>query len=399
MPQLPDFKRDITNQLRVRLAKPGSPIQIIRGPRQVGKTTAVQQVLAELKVKSVYGTADLPAPPDISWIRREWETARHFVKDGKPVILVLDEVQKVDRWSHEVKRLWDEDRLEGRDIRVVILGSSSLLLQKGLTESLAGRFEILRCSHWTYPECATCFGWNLEQFIYFGGYPGAARFIDDHERWAAFVRDSLIETAISKDVLLLNPVEKPALLRKLFVLACEYGGQILSYQKVLGQLSDAGNTTTIANYERLLQAAYLIAGLEKYSGSKIRMRGSSPKWLPLSTALISALSRKSFLDTTRDPQAWGRLVECAVGAYLFYEADKHGMGLFYWRRGIREVDFILQKGKELNAIEVKTSLKKTMLDGLAEFEKEYQPYRSIVVGPSGIPIDEFLSTDAIRWFK
>jgi predicted AAA+ superfamily ATPase len=391
--QIPKYKRDGTKELKARVVQKPRFIQIVIGPRQVGKTTAVKQVIKDLEFPSHYCSADLPAPPDPSWISQAWERARLMENRGRPVILILDEIQKVSRWSEVVKKLWDEDRARGRDLRVVILGSSSLLIRKGLTESLAGRFELLRFSHWTFRECSECFGWNSEKYLYFGGYPGAASLIQDEPRWSSYIRDSLIETAISKDVLLLNPIEKPALLRKLFMLACEYGGQVVSYQKLVGQLADAGNTTTLAHYQHLLESAYLIAGLEKYSGSKIRKRSSSPKWLPLNTALITAISQKGFVETRSDPVEWGRLTECAAGAYLFNEAGRWGLELFYWREGNYEVDYLLKKGRRVIAIEIKSGRKRTVLNGLKEFQKRYKTDRSLVIGPSDMPLEEFLSKD------
>ena len=389
MTQLPHFKRDITKNILDRILGKPNFIQVIIGPRQVGKTTAVKQVLAELDIPAEYASADLPAPPDALWIRKHWERARVLAKESGRRVLVLDEVQKVHRWSEEVKRLWDEEVTLDSGLRVILLGSSSLLIQKGLAESLAGRFEVLRCLHWDFQECRECFGWDLDQYIFFGGYPGAAALIHDESRWANYVVDSLVETAVSKDVLLLNPVEKPALLRRLFILACEYGGQIISYQKMLGQLSGIVNTTTVAHYQHLLEAAYLIAGLGKYSGSKVRMRNSSPKWLPLTTTLISALSRRSFQEANNDPTFWGRLVECSVGSCLFRLAEKSGMGLFYWREGNYEVDFILQKGKSLLAIEVKSGGIRSRLSGMDRVERRYPKIKRIVVG-SDISIQDFL---------
>lgn len=389
MTQLPHFKRDITKNILDRITGKPNFIQVIIGPRQVGKTTAVKQVLAELDIPAEYASADLPAPPDALWIRKHWERARVLAKETGRSVLVLDEVQKVHRWSEEVKRLWDEEVTLDPGLRVILLGSSSLLIQKGLSESLAGRFEVLRCLHWDFKECRECFGWDLEQYIFFGGYPGAAPLIHDESRWANYVVDSLVETAVSKDVLLLNPVEKPALLRRLFILACEYGGQIVSYQKMLGQLSGIVNTTTIAHYQHLLEAAYLIAGLGKYSGSKVRMRNSSPKWLPLTTTLISALSRRSFQETKNDPAFWGRLTECAIGSCLFRLAEKSGMGLFYWREGNYEVDFILQKGKSLTAIEVKSGCVRSRLSGMDRLQRRYPKIKRIVVG-GDVSVQDFL---------
>jgi predicted AAA+ superfamily ATPase len=398
MSELFKFKRDITKKIAERLVENTNLIQVITGPRQVGKTTAIKQVLNQLDLPHLYFSADLPAPPDVSWIAQQWEKARLLRQKNRAVVLVLDEIQKIDRWSEEVKRLWEEDGGRQGNTRVVLLGSSAMLIQKGLRESLAGRFEILRCSHWTFEECRACFGWNLNQYVYFGGYPGAAVFIKDEPRWMSYVRDSLIETTLSKDILLMNVVDKPALLRKLFVLSCNYAAQILSYQKMLGQLTDAGNTTTLAHYQKLLESAYLVAGLEKFSSSKVKKRSSSPKWLPLNTALMSALAERSFSETVSDPAAWGRFVEACVGAYLFNQAQIHGMELFYWREGNHEVDYILQKGLKIVAIEVKSVHRKDSLSGLSLFEKLYKPFRSLVVGDGGIKLEEFLLKNPLEWF-
>jgi predicted AAA+ superfamily ATPase len=311
---------------------------------------------------------------------------------GRPAILVLDEIQKISDWSVEVKRLWDEDTRLGNDLRVILLGSSALLMQKGLSESLAGRFEIIRISHWTWEECRDCFNWPLDKFIYFGGYPGAATLIDDEARWAQYIRDSLIETAISKDILLLNRVEKPALLRQLFVLACEYGGQVLSYQKLLGQLADAGNTTTLAHYQKLIESAFLIYGLPKWSGGALRRRSSSPKWLPLNTALTTALANRTFQEWRSNPEMWGRLIEIAVGAYLVNTSAEQDFEVYYWRSGNHEVDFVVSKGKDLTAIEVKSSKRRLSLSGLGKFVKEYKNARTLIVGPQGVELGKFLET-------
>ena len=137
MTQLPVFKRDITLTLGERLRETARAIQVVIGPRQVGKTTAIRQLLRECEAPYHYAAADLPAPPETAWIMAEWSRARALIVKKDHAVLVLDEVQKVSRWSEVVKKLWDEDRSAGRDLRVVILGSSSLLIQKGLTESLA----------------------------------------------------------------------------------------------------------------------------------------------------------------------------------------------------------------------------------------------------------------------
>lgn len=397
--QLPEFKRDITGTIANRLREKRCFMQVISGPRQVGKTTAIQQVLGTLDTPSHYAVADLPAPPPTEWVTQQWDVGRRKLHGRNSAILVLDEVQKISNWSNEIKRLWDEDTRKGNNLKVVLLGSSALLMQKGLSESLAGRFEIIRFSHWPWRECRECFGWTIDQYIYFGGYPGAATLIKEEERWSQYIRDSLIETAISKDILLLNRVEKPALLRQLFVLSCEYSGQILSYQKLLGQLTDAGNTTTLAHYQKLLESAFLIRGVPKWSGTALRRRSSSPKWLPLNTALVTAIGNRSFHEMRSSPDAWGRLVEVAIGAHLVNEGARNGIEVYYWKKGHYEVDFIVCKGKSLAAVEVKSGKKYTARPGLREFTKKYKFAKMLTVGAPGVGIEEFLMTPAKDWFN
>ena len=391
------YKRRLTEIIARRLRETRRFIQVIIGPRQVGKTTAIQQVLDGISMPYHYAAADLPAPPDTLWIQRQWELARMKIRGRSRAIMVLDEVQKIAHWSTEVKRLWDEDTRHGNNLHVVLLGSSSMLIQKGLDESLSGRFEIIRFPHWSWEECRDCFGWSLEQYVYFGGYPGGASLIRDENRWGQYIRDSLIETAISKDILLLTRVEKPALLRRLFVLACEYGGQILSYQKIMGQLTDAGNTTTLAHYQRLLESAFLIRGLPKWSGNVVRQRSSSPKWLPLNTALVTALANRTFNQWKNEPAAWGRLVEITVGAHLVNNSLSQGADVYYWRDGNYEVDYVVHKGDKLIAIEVKSGTVQKTLPSLAEFAKRYQLTKTIVVGSPELSLREFLETPVQKW--
>lgn len=389
-------KRPMTEIIAKRLKEKKCFIQVILGPRQVGKTTAIHQVLKDISMPSHYAAADLPAPPETAWIARQWELARMKLTGDRPVVLVLDEIQKVAHWSGEVKRLWEEDNRLGNNIHVALLGSSSLLIQKGLDESMAGRFEIVRFPHWGWKEMRDCFGWPLDKFIYFGGYPASAALIKDENRWRQYIRDSLIETALSKDILLLARVEKPVLLRQLFVLACEYGGQILSYQKILGQLQDVGNTVTIAHYQRLLEAAFLIRGLLKWSGSQARLRGSSPKWLPINTALLTSLSNRTYKEWRNSPVDWGRLVEVAVGAHLVNSASLEGVEVYYWRDGNNEVDFVLRRGNAITAIEVKSGLKHTGSRGLAVFKTLYPAAKTLVIGPAGIALEDFFEMPLLK---
>lgn len=393
------FKRDIYYILYNRLNEPRRFIQVVVGPRQVGKTTMVRQVAADLKIESLYASADevgLIAP---NWIEQQWLLARQKAKSGRPVILILDEVQKLQQWSSSVKQLWDEDTHSGTDLKVVLLGSSSLLIQHGLTESLAGRFEKIIATHWSFCEMQSAFQWDLQQYIYFGGYPGSASLIADETRFRAYINDSLIETTISRDILLLSPVNKPVLLHRLFEMACHYSGQIVSYQKMTGQLQDAGNTTTLAHYLELLSAAGMVTGLSKYAGQLIRRRASSPKLQVMNSALQTAQMAVSFQDAVNNPALWGRLVESCIGAYLVNSAMTHGMKVYYWREAHREVDFILQYGEKIIAIEVKSVMARETQPGLSVFSEAYHTHADLVVGGQNLSLETFLSTSVLEWFK
>ena len=246
-------------------------MHVISGPRQVGKTTAAQHVAARLGWQCHVATADAALPHSPEWIEAQWRIARLLpAPRNKRVLLVLDEIQKVHGWSNVVKKLWDEEMRIGGNVRVLLLGSSALLMQKGLSESLAGRFFLHHCTHWTWPECREAFGWSLDQWLFYRGYPGAAALIANESEWKRYVTDSLIETVLARDVMQMSSITKPALLRHLFALATQYPAQILSYNKMLGQLQDAGNTVTLASYLRLLGTAFLISGLEKYYHGGIR---------------------------------------------------------------------------------------------------------------------------------
>lgn len=365
-------------------------MQILWGPRQAGKTTLAHQAAEALELPVRFASADDPGLRDRAWIAAEWDRARALASDGRGALLVLDEIHKITQWSESVKRLWDEDTAAGRPLRVLLLGSSPLLLQRGLTESLAGRFEVIRVGHWSYREMREAFGWDVERYTFFGGYPGAAGLIDDHERWASYVRDGMIETTISRDVLLLQPVQKPALLRQLFALACGYSAQVVSYTKLLGQLQEKGNTATLAHYLELLDGAGMVRGLQKYSGSRVRQRGSSPKLLVLNTALVSSMLGLTFADARRDPAIWGRLVETAVGAHL---AADHGVELTYWREGAREVDYVARVARSVVAIEVASGATKDSLPGMNAFLDEHARARPLLVGAQGIALEDFLLRD------
>ncbi len=387
------YRRPVFGLLLKRLKEPRRFIQVLAGPRQVGKTTLALQVLEALDRPSHYASADDPVGRDAAWIESQWHLGRVAAEDRAGAVLALDEVHKISGWSDTVKRLWDEDSRKRIPLRVLLLGSAPLLVQRGLAESLAGRFEVVRVGHWSFSEMQKAFGWDLEHYLFFGGYPGSAPLIDQPDRWAAYIRDSLIETTISRDVLLLSRVEKPALLRRLFRLSCEYSGQVLSYTKMLGQLQDAGNTTTLAHYLELLEGAGLVVGLEKFSGSQIRRRGSSPKLVVLNTALISATSGLRLAEARADPAFWGRLVESAVGAHLVGA----GLEVYWWRERNREVDFVCRRGRKLVAIEVTSGRRKDAFSGMAAFSEKFRPTLRLLIGGQGVPLDEFLAAPAESW--
>ena len=376
-------------------------MQVVAGPRQVGKTTLVTHVVDTAGVPHIFASADEPALRGPEWIDAQWEAARLRLRDSaaQEALLVLDEIQKVPRWSEAVKRLWDADTRARRPLKVVLLGSAPLLVQQGMTESLAGRFEVVHLTHWTLAEMKQAFGWTVDQYILYGGYPGAAPLITDPERWARYVRDSLIDTTISRDVLLLSRVDKPALLRRLFELGCAYSGQILSYTKMLGQLQDAGNTTTLAHYLELLDGAGMLVGLQKYAAGASRQRGSSPKLQVLNTALMTAQSGVSLADARRDGALWGRLVESAVGGHLANAAAAGICEVFYWRERSHEVDFVVRTGKTVTAIEVKTGRPRGSFPGLAAFGAAFPKARKLLVGGDGIVVEEFLERPVEHWVK
>jgi predicted AAA+ superfamily ATPase len=398
---LPRFVREFADTLESRLLEPRRYLQVVAGARQVGKTTLVRQVLARLDGPHHFASADEPTLRDAAWLRAQWDAARLVARNSgeRRAVLALDEIQKITGWSETVKRLWDEDTASGLPLHVVLLGSAPLLVQGGLTESLTGRFEQLRLPHWTLSEMRAAFGFSLEQFLYFGGYPGAAPLATDAERWRRYVLDSLVETTISRDVLLMTRIDKPALLRRLFELGCRYSGQILSYNKMIGQLQDAGNTTTLAHYLDLLSGAGMLTGLSKFAGQAARRRGSSPKLQVFNTALMTAQFGLPPEESKNDGELWGRLTESAVGAHLANAAAMGRCELFYWRDRNREVDFVVRSGRQLVAIEVKSARARSALPGLAAFADAFSPQRTLLVGADGIPVEEFLTRPVEHWLS
>lgn len=393
------FVRSQIQIVEERINEPRKFIQVIVGPRQVGKSTLVSQLLERITTPYTFESADGVANINSTWLQQIWESARLIMATmgAKEHLLVIDEIQKIDNWSETIKQQWDKDSREGVNIKVIILGSSRLLIQKGLSESLAGRFEVVFMSHWSYAEMNEAFGFTLNQFIYFGGYPGAASLIDDEKRWRNYINDSLIETSISKDILMMTRVDKPALLKRLFEVGSLYSGQILSFTKLIGELQDAGNTTTLSHYLDLLSDSGLLAGIEKYAGNVIRHRSSSPKFQVFNNALLSAQSPDRFSELQLDPAKWGRLVESAVGAHLINQSISERFQLYYWREGSHEVDFVLEYGGKTIAIEVKSGVK-AINRGMDLFAQKFNPAKVLMVGSVGIPLDIFLKMNPIDLF-
>lgn len=418
------FERKQINTLRQRLQEFPRFMVVVTGARQVGKTTLVKQALSKYQEVSRFIAADDPVPEtvdpfgsqgvfastqmlpgfpaDAGWLVQQWTKARdkaRMLPEGQCYVLAIDEIQKISRWSEIVKGLWDADRAENLPLHIVLLGSSPWLMQRGLTESLAGRYEPICMTHWSYEEMQTAFDFSLDEYVYFGGYPGSASMIQDGTRWRHYVRTSLIQPNVEKDILQMTRVDKPALLKALFELGCgAYSGQVIAYDKLRGQLADAGNTTTLAHYLELLSQAGLLSGLSKFAMQAFRKRASSPKLNVHNTALVSALAGYSFAEATGDRSYWGRLVESAVGAHLINTASE-GASVQYWRESPHEVDFVLTNGRKVLAIEVKSGAKYATPKGLGMFAGKFKDAKTMIVGEGGISLAEFLLQPAAYWLE
>ena len=394
------FKRPQFKELASRISENRNKLQAIVGPRQVGKSTLIKQVLQETEVPGMMVSADGVPKDNTAWIGETWDTARARMRLGNhgEYLLVIDEVHKLDNWSEEVKKQWDADTFNDVNMKVVILGSSRLLLKDGLTESLAGRYELIRMPHWSWPEMREAFGMDLDRYVYFGGYPGSAGFIGDESRWRRYIRDSIIAPAIEQDIMMTKAVYKPGLMRQLFELGCTYSGKEISLTKLLGQLQDAGNVTTLASYLNTLSEAQLLCGLHKYASDNVRKYNSVPKMMVYNTALLSALSGMTFEKVFTAPKQWGRWVESAVGAHILNMAENLDYKVYYWRERDDEVDFVIESNRRCVAVEVKSGSRPTDR-GLSKFAAAFHPVHSLVVGTGGIPLEEFLSWDLRTLFE
>ena len=393
------YKRAEYQTIINRLKEQRRFIQVVMGARQIGKSTVVKQVLKDLDAPYQFYSADNVPATNSAWISNCWAAVRSLKESNgwDSVILVVDEIQKISNWSEVVKKEWDDDSFHDRDIKVLLLGSSRVLLEKGLSESLAGRFEQIRMSHWSYGEMKECFGFSLDQYLYYGGYPGAASLIDDTDRFQQYIQSSIIEATINKDILMDTPISKPALLRQTFELGAAYSGSLLSLNKMLGALQDAGNTATLAGYINLLNDSGLLGGLQKYSIDTARRKASIPKLQVYNNALKTVYSPLTFEQAITDRKAWGHIFESGIGAYLISQSFVHRFEVFYWRERNDEVDFILRKKGSVVAIEVKSNAEKRT-EGLEKFRELFKPQKSFIIGDGGIGAEEFLSMDIKKLF-
>ena len=393
------YKRAEYQIIKNRLEEPRKFIQVVMGARQIGKSTVVKQVLKDLDLPYLFYSADNVPASNTAWVSDCWEAVRSLKRSNnwESAILVIDEIQKVPNWSEVVKKEWDDDTFNDRNIKVLLLGSSRVRLEKGLSESLAGRFEEIRMGHWSYVEMRDCFGWSLDQYIFYGGYPGAAPLVGDEDRFQQYIQSSIIDATINKDILMDTPIGKPALLRQTFELGAAYSGELLSLNKMLGSLQDAGNTSTLSGYLNLLAESGLLCGLQKYSIDMARRRASIPKLQVYNNALKTVYSPMPFNQAVLDRKSWGRIFESGVGAYLVSQAFVHRFDVLYWRERNDEVDFILRKKNSLVAIEVKGNAEKRT-EGLDKFRELFKPTSSFIVGDGGIKAEEFMSTDLMKLF-
>lgn len=393
------YKRIEYQTIKSRLEEPRRFVQVVMGPRQVGKSTVVRQVLEALDAPYMSFSADNVPATNSAWISNCWAGVRDFMENNayQSMVLVIDEIQKIYNWSEAVKKEWDDDTFHHREIKVLLLGSSRVLLEKGLSESLAGRFEEIRMTHWSYPEMKECFGFTLNQYLFYGAYPGAASLIDDEERFQQYIQSSIIDATINKDILMDTPIGKPALLRQTFELGAAYSGQILSLNKMLGSLQDAGNTATLSGYLNLLNESGLLCGLQKFSMDMSRRKASIPKLQVYNNALKTLFTPLTFEQAILDRKEWGHIVESGIGAHIVSQAFAQRFEVFYWRERNDEVDFILRKKDTVVAIEVKSNAEKNT-SGLNKFKEMFHPKTAFIVGDGGIGTEEFLSMDLKKLF-
>lgn len=386
------YKRPHLAILQQRMAEPRKRIQIVMGPRQVGKSTMVGQFASDLKVPYDIFAADAVNRYDSSWITNRWQEERikMDLRQEKERILVIDEIQKIENWSEQVKKEWDSDTREGRNLKVILLGSSRVLLQKGLEESLAGRFETIKMGYWDWTEMRDAFGFSIDQYVYFGGFPGLADTISDENRWHNLIEDSIISPILARDIVEIEEIRNSALLRQVFELACIESAKELSLTKMQSSLNK-GTVPTIKTYLNILDQTMTVKPLQKYAPSAIREKNSIPKMQVYNSGFRNRYAQFTFDQARTNPTEWGRQVESSVGAHLANHSIPDGFELLYWRNERKqECDYVLKKGQKLVAIEVKSS-RADNTSGFEEFKKLYSDKIStaLIVGPEGLPLEDF----------
>ena len=391
-----NYQRPHVNALLERISEPRKFIQVITGPRQVGKTTIALTLRDKLTGLTEYHSADDVVSYSTLWIDQVWESLRLRMRLEKKesAVLILDELQKINDWSASVKKNWDRDTREKRDIKLVLLGSSRLLIVDGLSESLTGRFELSYAGHWSFSEMREAFGVTAEQYQWFGGYPGSISFLNDEARFKDYIRSSIIEPTMTRDILMTAKIDKPALLRQLFEVGVGYSAKIISYNRMLGQLQDAGNTTTLAKYLKLLDQAGLLSGLNKHSNRLIETKSSIPKFQVHNSALLSAMTDMSFEEAILDRAQWGSIMENSVGAHLVNQVNKlPNASLYYWRENGAEIDYVVKYGRRVLGIEVKSGDEGIPKKPADKFLSLFPDAKLILVGRHGIPYDVFMKAE------
>ncbi len=396
------YQRRHLNILKSRMAEPRRRMQIVMGPRQVGKSTLVGQFTEATSVPFDFFAADSVNRFDSSWIPNKWQQVRMRmdIHSEQEHILIIDEVQKIRGWSEQVKKEWDEDSRSHRNLKVILLGSSRLLSQKGLEESLEGRFETIKMGYWDWQEMHEAFGFSMDEYVYFGGFPGLAPYIQDEDRWRNLMEDSIISPILTRDILEIEEIRNPALLRQVFELACIESAKELSLTKMQGTMN-SGTVPTIKNYLDILNKSMIVQPLQNYSPSRVKEKQSVPKMQVFNNAFRNRFGTFSFDEARVDPAEWGRLVESAVGAHLANRAMTDDYELFYWRNERRqECDYVLRKGQALVAIEVKSgSVDKTV--GFEKFKEQFadKVTAAFIVGPQALPLEDFFIMDLKSLFK
>lgn len=396
------YKRKQLSVLESRMAESRRTIHVVMGPRQVGKSTMIDQFVEHTSVPYSLFSADGVGKTNTDWISEKWYEVRTkmMLYGENEHILIIDEIQKIAGWSETVKKEWDQDTRDKRNLKVILLGSSRLLIQKGLEESLEGRYETLKMGYWEWEEMREAFGFTMEQFIYFGGFPGLAPYINDEDRWRKMMEDSIISPILNRDILDIEEIRNPSLLRQVFEIGSMYSAQEISLNKMQGVVN-SGTVPTISSYLRILDETMLVKPLYKYDNSTIKTRNSVPKMQAYNNAFRNSYCQHTFEEAVMNKVEWGRQVESAVGAYLAGRSVIDGFQLLFWRDEKKnECDYVLKKGESLIAIEVKSGHADN-IEGYLAFKNRFgrNIVNSFIVGPEGLPLEDFFKLNIPSFFR